>query len=156
HRIARGLGEVLALRSRHEEAVVELQAALALAGDGRSRAEVEERLGMVEGSRGNLMIAYRHCEAAVRHVGRWAPRIGFTCFVGCLWELFVQVLHTRLPRIFVSRRPLAEAQAEQFTFDIYSSLQATYFFARGPIWATWAHLRALNLVERYPPTLALA
>jgi two-component system sensor kinase len=156
YRISRGLGEVLALRSRHDDAVLELRAALACTDDPRLRAEVQERLGMVEASRGNPRSAYVHCEAALRDAGRWVPRNGFVCFIGCLWELALQTLHSWVPRRFINRRSREQAARDRFVFDIYSSLQATYFFARGPVWATWAHLRALNLVESYPPTVALA
>ena len=39
---------------------------------------------------------------------------------------------------------------------LYSRLAHLYWFHRGTVPSLWAHLRELNLAERYPPTPELA
>ena len=39
---------------------------------------------------------------------------------------------------------------------LYSRLAYPYWFGRGAVQTLWAHLRGMNLAERYPPTLELA
>jgi signal transduction histidine kinase len=39
---------------------------------------------------------------------------------------------------------------------IFSRLAYVYWFGRGKVCCAWAHLKEMNLVERYPPTLELA
>lgn len=153
--VAMGLGEVLGLRTRFDEAAAFFEQALGLAESAQARAEVEERRGQLELKRGDLREACRHAEAALRHAGRWVPRSTFTCTLLCLWEVLVQVLHTWLPRLFVGRRSLRGAERDLFAIRLYHSMNGPYFFARGAVWAMWAHLRDVNLCERYPPTVDL-
>jgi len=153
--IAKGLGEVLLLRSRFAEAVRSFELAFDLAADGQARAEVAERRGQLELKRGELRAACQHAEAALRHAGRWVPRSTFACTLLCLWEVLIQMLHTWLPRLFVARRSLQSAARDLFAIRLYHSMNGPYFFARGAVWAMWAHLRDVNLCERYPPTADL-
>jgi two-component system sensor kinase len=84
-------------------------------------------------------------------MGRWVPRTKLGCVLWSLWELLVQVLHSCLPRLFVGRRSLEGAEDELFAIRIFHGLNGPYFFSRGVEWAGWAHLRLINLAERYPP-----
>ncbi len=156
-RIAKELGAILTLRSRHDEAAAELTRALELAPTAKDRADVEEWWGMAETGRGNLGAACEHSEQALRLIGRRVPESKMFCLLWFLWELFVQVLHTKLPRLFVARRDLGSAKADEelLAIRLYNNLQISYFFSRGYLWVMWGHLRALNLAERYPPTLEL-
>ena len=83
--------------------------------------------------------------------GRWAC----SCM---LQEVLVQALHTLLPRLFVGRRPPETARAEEelLAIRLYSRLAYVYWFGRGKVACAWAHLREMNLAERYPPTPELA
>src|SRR5207302_2795374 len=54
------------------------------------------------------------------------------------------------------RRKLQNAQAELSALRLYSRLGHLYWFHRGKSALLWAHLREMNLAERYPPTLELA
>jgi signal transduction histidine kinase/tetratricopeptide (TPR) repeat protein len=156
-RIAKELGEVLVLRERYDEAAEGFKQALALAGSRRARAEVEERWSQLELKRGRLADACGHAETALRLVGRWVPKRTFLCTLWSAWELLVQVLHTNFPKLFVGRRKLEDAGPDEFfAMRVYHSLNGPYFFSKGPAWASWAHLRHINLAERYPPTLERA
>src|SRR5207245_6233985 len=79
-----------------------------------------------------------------------------TFFLMALWETGVQVLHSLCPRLFLGRRKLANAQAELSALRLYSRLGHLYWFYRGKSALLWAHLREMNLAERYPPTPELA
>ena len=67
-------------------------------------------------------------------------------------EMIVQVLHTLFPRLFLARRDRAGAEDELLAVRLYSRLAYAYWFERGMVPCGWAHLREMNLAERYPPT----
>ncbi len=73
-----------------------------------------------------------------------------------VWEVAVQALHTLFPAVFVHRRKRQPSPAELLGFRMFSRLAHGYWFVRGRIQSLWAHLRGMNLVERYPPTMELA
>src|SRR5207253_950865 len=92
-----------------------------------------------------------------RALGRRAPRSGAAFLGRALLEVVVQVLHTLAPRLFVGRPALPGADETEFVaIRIYSRLAYAYWFKRGAIATLWAHLREMNLAERYPPTAELA
>ncbi len=68
----------------------------------------------------------------------------------------MQVLHTLFPKWFLARKPLEDAEKELLTVRLHNRLAYAYWFGRGKIPCLWAHLRGMNLAERYPPTLELA
>lgn len=153
--IHKGLGDVLALRSRHGEAVEQYRRALALAQDGRSRAEVQQRWSQLEMKRGDMASACAHAEEALRLIGHHVPRSRPVLALWSAWEALVQVLHTNVPRAFVRQRRRSKGADELLAIDIYHGLNGPYFFSRGVMWAGWAHLRLINLAERHPGTRAL-
>jgi two-component system sensor kinase len=55
------------------------------------------------------------------------------------------------PRLFLARRSLQGAERELLTIRLYSRLAYVYWFSAGKIPCAWAHLRGMNLAERYPP-----
>jgi tetratricopeptide (TPR) repeat protein len=54
------------------------------------------------------------------------------------------------------RQALDNVQRDLLAVRLYSRLARVFWFSRGTIKKFWAHLRELNLVERYTPTLELA
>ena len=152
-RVTSGLAEMLTLRGGYDEAAAQFTAALELAGSPREQAEVEERWAQLELKRGDLAAACRHGEAALRRIGRWVPAYAWSCTAATMWELAVQVLHSKLPALFVGRRAVDDP--ELFALRLYHGLNGPYFFGKGVNWASWAHLRHLNLAERYPPSIEL-
>jgi two-component system sensor kinase len=156
YRIAQGLGDVLMLRGRYEQAAPEFQHALTLAGSDMARAQVEGKLGELAFKRGDVKTAGERIERALRLLGRRIPKRSMTFLVLVVWEVLVQAFHTVLPRFFLARRSLEGADKELLALRLYSRLAHLYWFHRGTFAALWAHLRELNLAERYPPTLELA
>jgi two-component system sensor kinase len=156
YRVAEGLGNVLMLRGRYEQAAAEFQVALTLTEGDVGRALVEGKLGELAFKRGDVKSAAERIERALRLLGRRIPQRSLTFFICVLWEVLVQALHTLLPWFFLARRPLQGAEKELIALRLYSRLAHLNWFHRGTFPALWAHLRELNLAERYPPTLELA
>jgi signal transduction histidine kinase len=153
--LALALGDVYHLRNRYDEAERWLLEAKRLASSPLQRAQVEELFCMLELKRGNLARACERAEAALRLVGRFVPSSELEATVASLWEAGVQVVHTYLPRRWLGRRELDSADESFLAIRQYFNLNGPYFLGRGAMWAAWAHLRHLNVSERYPPTLEL-
>jgi two-component system sensor kinase len=156
YQIAQGLGDVLMLRGRYDQTAQEFEVALTLAKDDMGRALVEGKLGELAFKRGDVKPAGERIERALTLLGRRIPRRSVTVFAFVLWETLVQVLHTLLPGLFLARRKLEGAEAEMLAVRLYSRLAHLYWFHRGTFPSLWAHLRELNIAERYPATLELA
>ncbi|HEX6595808.1 MAG TPA: EAL domain-containing protein, partial [Acidimicrobiales bacterium] len=116
----------------------------------------EGKLGDVAFKRGNHIEARAHLEGALRQLRRRVPRRMPGFLVLLLKELVIQIAHTAAPRLFTGRRPLEGSENEFLALRIYSRLAYVYWFHAGKIACGWAHLREMNLAERYPPTEALA
>jgi PAS domain S-box-containing protein len=155
-RVAEGLGEVLMLRGRYDDAGRYLELARCLAQDRAVRAEIEGRLGELAFKRGDPAAASRAIERGLRLLGRCVPRTGGGFAIRLAREVWVQALHTLLPRVFLARRSLAGAETQLLAVRLYSRLAYAYWFHRGKVPCAWAHLREMNLAERYPPTAELA
>ena len=155
-RITEGLGDVLILQGRYDEASTVLARALSLTTDPVGRAVLDGKLGDVAFKTGDQVLARRHLERALRDLGRRVPRNRLSWVLAVLKEAVVQALHTLVPRVFVARRPLTGAEREFLAIRMYSRLAYVYWFSAGKIPCAWSHLREMNLAERYPPTLELA
>jgi tetratricopeptide (TPR) repeat protein len=156
-RVAEGLGEVLMLRGRYGAAALELRRAAGLARTRIERARIGGRLGELAFKQGDVARASEELQAALAGLGRRVPRrrIGFLLRLAS--EVLVQALHTLVPRLCCGRRPLGSASEERFLeIRLLSRLAYAYWFGRGMVPCAWAHLREMNLAERYPPTPELA
>ncbi len=154
--VAEGLGDVLMLRGLYEEAAAQLEIAASLAADVADRAEIEGKLGELAFKRGDVATAGEAVERAVRLLGRRMPRSSAGFLVSAIGEIIVQLFHTLAPRVFLARRDPAGAHAELLTVRLYSRLAYIYWFQRGRVPCLWAHLREMNLAERYPASAELA
>lgn len=152
--IHKGLGDVIALRNRYDEATEHYRRALDLAPSNLSRAEIEQRWSQLEMKRGDMSAACAHAEGALRLIGHPVPRHQALLAPWAMWEAAVQVLHTHFPRVFVRPRR-TKRKEDLLAIDLYHGLNGPYFFSRGVMWAGWAHLRLINLAERYPGTHAM-
>jgi signal transduction histidine kinase/tetratricopeptide (TPR) repeat protein len=155
-KVAEGLGDVLLLRGHYDQAAEWLHRAHALSEDALDSARVQGKLGDLAFKRGDVGAAGERIELALRNLGRRPPstRLGF--FIRLLWELLVQLMHTLLPRIFLGHRARGDAEAEFQAIRLYSRLAHVYWFQRGRIPCGWAHLREMNLAERYQASPELA
>ncbi len=155
-RIAEGLGDVLTLQGLYAEASRALGRASEQTKDPVRRAVLDGKLGDVAFKTGDQASARRYVEGSLRTLGHWVPDNGFERFLGALKEVLVQVLHTLAPRLFLARRTRAGADREFLAIRMYSRLAYIYWFSAGKVPCAWAHLREMNLAERYPPTPELA
>ena len=155
-RITQGLGDVLTLQGRYEEASTVLERALSLTTDPVERAVLDGKLGDVAFKTGDQVLARRHLERALRNLGRRVPGNGVSWVLAALKEAVVQAFHTILPRVFVARRSVVGAEKEFLAIRMYSRLAYVYWFSAGKVPCAWTHLRGMNLAERYPPSLELA
>ncbi|HEV3354646.1 MAG TPA: EAL domain-containing protein [Acidimicrobiales bacterium] len=153
---AEGLGDVLSLRGCYDEASEKLRRARDLAADEVSRAQLDWRLGEVDFRRGDVASALSELEQGLRRLGCRVPKRKVFLLLATLREVFVQALHCLLPGLFVGRRDTAGAEVEFVAIRIYSRLAYVHWFHSGKVACAWAHLREMNLAERYPPTLELA
>jgi PAS domain S-box-containing protein len=154
--VAEALGDVLTLRGQYEEAVVKFQHALDVASDPLAQAALEGKLGDVAFKCGDMGAARSSLENAIRHLRFRVPRTRLGLGVALLWETMVQIAHTLLPARFIGRRSLDGAIRELLAMRLYSRLAYLHWFHSGLIRCGWAHLREMNLAERYPPTPELA
>ena len=155
--IAKGLGEVLLLRGRFEEASQWLATARALAdGDAIVGATIDARVGQLEFERGDLTRAGPALERGLELLGRRVPRGPLKLRLFLLWEILVQLAHTLCPRLLLHRRRLADSAPDLLAVQIYNQLFLVYWFNRGTLACLWAHLRELNLAEQFPPADGLA
>lgn len=156
YQIAEGLGDVLMLRGRYDEAESYFQRASQLADGPYARAQTQGKIGELAFKRGDMESAAQMFEQALRQLGRRVPRLTPCFAVMLLWEVLVQALHTLLPTLLLGRIKREPTATDRLGLRLFSRLAHAYWFvrSRGPVF--WAHLRGLNLAERYRPTLELA
>ena len=156
YRIASDLAAVLTLAGHYDEARAAATRAAELADTVMGRAVAQRQLGDLAFRQGDIAAGIARLEAALLLVGERTPR----SFVAALFrlgrEVAAQVLHTVLPGLFTGRRPVDGAERELLVTRILGRLTYAYYFSRGAVRTLGAHLRAMNLAERYPPTAELA
>ena len=156
YRIALGLGEVLMLRGRYDAAERLFTEAAALAEGKYAQAQSRCKLGELAHKRGDMEEATQAFEQSLRLLGRSIPRGTFALLLMLAWEVLVQCLHTLFPRLCVGRRQDPPGDSELLGLRVFSRLAHGYWFVRSKWHVLWAHLRGMNLGERYAPTLELA
>src|SRR5204863_2623034 len=133
-----------------------LRLARDMAADDVNRAQLDWRLGEVDFRRGDVASALAELEQGLRRLGRRVPKRKLTLLAATMREVVVQFLHCVFPRLFVGRRDLAGADVELLAIRIYSRLAYVHWFHSGQVACACAHLREMNLGERYPPAVELA
>src|SRR5262249_2259775 len=156
YRIAEGLGDVLMLRGRYDEATRKTEMAAELAEGDVAKGQIEGKLGELAFKRGDMKTAIEHLERALQALGKRPPRWSITFFFKLLRETIVQVLHSLLPGLFLARKKLDGAEKQLLVIRLFNRLLYAYWFKRGKIPCLWTHLRGMNLAEQYPPTAELA
>ena len=154
--VHQGLGTVLMLRGRYEEAGQLLQRARAQAQGRHETALVDAKLGELAFKRGDMAAASVAIERGLRSLGRYVPRATAMFLVLVAWEGVVQLAHTVAPRLFCGRRSLEGAQEQLLAVRLYSRLAYPYWFQHGIVRVLWTLLREVNQAERYPPCPELA
>ncbi len=155
-RVAEGLGDVLMLRGRYDEAAQLFEAAAQRAEGNHATAQIRGKLAELAFKRGDMEHAVRDFESALRALQIFVPRWQFLFLTLLAKEALIQGLHTWLPKQFVHRRQRYPNETERLVLRLLSGLAYSCWYARGKAIALWAHLRGMNLAESYLPTLELA
>ena len=154
-RVVEGLGDTLMLRGRYDSAGELFESAAAVAEGDYARAEIRGKLGELAFKRGAMSVAIDHFTGGLRLLGRSVPQSNWFGGVLFVWEGFVQLLHTALPVLFVHRVKRPPNDAERLTLRLLSNLAHGYWYC-SKVRALWAHMRGMNLGERYLPSRELA
>ena len=155
-RVAEGLGDVLMLRGLYDDAEPRFRTAAELSTDAQTSARIVGKIGELAFKRGDVRAGADALESALSVLGHGTPRGFLGAMLRTPWQIFVQVLHTHFPRAFCGRKRSSRGDADLLAVRIFDRLAYAYWFYRGPIPALWAHLRGLNIAERYEPTRELA
>ena len=150
--VAEGLGDVLTLQGVYAEAEQQLALARSLVDDPVRAAALDGKLGELAFKQGDVPTARHHLEGAMRRLGRRVPTNPLAQVAWLVWELLVQAGHTLLPGLTTGRRKTPD-ETTTLAMRLYSRLAYLYWFHSGKVPCAWAHLRGLNLAERYPPSL---
>ncbi len=155
--VAEGLGDVLMLAGRYAEAQEHLERAREMAEGSLRQAEIDGRLGELAFKRGDVDQACEAYERGLRLLGHPVPAAGPALWLNALREVLVQAGHTIAPSLLTGRAPAPpEDSREMLAVRLYSRVAYPYWFGRGAAPTLWAHLRGMNLAERYGPTPELA
>ncbi|MDD4270605.1 MAG: response regulator [Pirellulaceae bacterium] len=155
-RIAEGLGDVLMLRGRYDDAGRLFHAAAEIAENNLSKAQIRGKLGELAFKRGDMDGAIHDIERALRYLGRFVPQRKWLLVLLLLWETLVQVAHSWFPRFFLYRCKRHPTEQERLVLSLLSNLCHGCWYGRSMVMALWAHLRELNYVERFLPGRELA
>lgn len=154
--IAEGLGDSLMLRGHYAEAEPLFQEAASLAEGRFAKGQIQAKLAELSFKRGDMENATLGFETSLRTLGRFVPRSTLLIVVFLIWETLQQLAHTFLPNLALHRVKRSPTDAERLAMRQFSLLAHGCWYCRSKIQCLWAHLRGLNLAERFPPTPELA
>ncbi|MFO0914856.1 MAG: ATP-binding protein [Pirellulales bacterium] len=155
-RVAEGLGDVLMLRGEYDAAARQLEVAGQLARGNYAQAQIRGKLAELAFKRGMPVQAATDYETALRLLGTFVPYRSAGFLLLLMKEAVVQVLHTLFPTALVHRLRRYPNEREALTLRLFSGLAHSYWYGRSKFMVLWAHLRGLNLGERYLATPELA
>lgn len=154
--IYEGYGETLLLLGRYREAESALAEAVNLIQTKQQRAVIEGKLGHLCIKRGDMNSAISHFEIALNSLDQRIPSSKMILGVKLSTELFIQLLHTFFPRMFVGRLQQNLNLQEKLKLSLLSGFSHASWYCRSKALTFWAHLRGMNEGERYRPSLELA
>jgi two-component system sensor kinase len=154
--IVEGLADTLMLRGNYGESEALFVRAAEWANSTLARATVQSKYAELQFKRGNIETATAGFEDAMRTLDQFVPKNLAVVFGLLVFEAIVQVLHTLFPKTFLHRYGRAPTESERLAITLFSKMTHGYWFCKTKIQCLWAHLRGMNLAERYLPTPELA
>ena len=155
-RIAEGLGNVLLRRAQYDRANMNFETARQLARGKMVRARIDIKRGFLNYKKGDMESSNSHFHRALKEIGARVPRNILKLLYAVTKESGIQLLHTAFPNWLGKKDETTKrGQRELVEASIYDGLGYPYFFTEGPIGLLWAHLRHLNLAEKYPSSQVL-
>ena len=152
YQVSAGLGEVLMLRGRYQEAEALLEEAVELADGAYAQAQAQCRLGELAAKRGLMEEAAERHEEALRTLGCYIPRSTPAVLAAVVWNVLIQISRCFYP--LPARREATER--DRLICWLFSRLAIAYWFVRGKPITFWANLRNVNIAECFRPTPELA
>ena len=143
---------MLLVLGRYDEAGEKFEAAATLAEGRYAQAQIRNKLGELAFKRGDMEHSVSCFESALQMLDRRVPRRKWFVFMLAVWEAFVQLLHTWMPRAFVGRLKREPNPTERLVLQTLSNLSHACWYCRSQLITLWVHLRNLNLAERYSTT----
>ncbi len=150
-----GLGDVLMLCGRYQEAEPFFERAIKCADSATMRAEVTLKLGELAFKEDRKDRAIELWESALCSLGGKLPSAWMVPLF-TVREIGVQALHSLLPNWFVGRIQTEPSADDRLIWRLHSRLAYAYWFVRSKLDVLHVHLRGMNLAERYKPTAELA
>ena len=150
-----GLGDVLMLSGRYQEAEPLFARAINCADSVTLRAEVTLKLGELAFKEDRKDRAIELWESALCSLGGKLPS-AWMLPLATVREIAVQALHSLLPGWFVGRIKSAPSADDRLMWRLHSRLAYAYWFVRSKLDVLHVHFRGMNLAERHQPTAELA
>ena len=154
--IAEGLGDTLMLRGQYAKAAPLFVEAEGLAEGQLARAEIQAKLAELSFKRGDMESATTGFERALEILDRPVPTSAVKFVLFLVWEAAAQLGHTLFPKRLLHRLGRPPSDNERLAIRLFSLLTHGYWYTRSKTHCLWAHLKGLNLAERFPPTPELA
>ncbi|MCA9141865.1 MAG: protein kinase [Planctomycetales bacterium] len=150
-RVHEGLGDVLVVRGKYDAANDQYKAARSHTTTNLVLARLDGKLGESAFKKGDMGVAREYLEQALAVVGE-PPPSRLMVIPSLLKQAIIQVLHTKFPARFVGRNKQDSPQGrlDLFRARIYTTLTQVHWFTSGMNLCLLAHLRHMNLSERYP------
>ena len=154
--VADGLGDVLMMQGRYDEAQRHVEQALFLASNPLEGAIREGKLGELAFKRGDVKTGSEAFERGLRLLGCKLPSSRWARGAALVVEFAKQIAHTVAPSSFLGRRSWEGAERERTAVRLFNRLAQVYFFQRSGASCLWAHLTGMNLAETFQPSPELA
>ena len=150
------LAEVLMLAGNYHEAQIWFDKAAKEASFVEEESWINMKIGELAFKKGDKKTAVINYEAALEKLGCPLPRNRLGIAYHLVRELTVQIVHSLFRKTFVNRVHDQPQERQRRIWKSFSRLAHGYWFTQSPAWVVWAHLRAMNEAEIYPPTEELA
>ncbi len=154
--IAEGLGDILMLRGQYDPAGELFQEATKVAEGAFARAKVRGKLGELAFKRGDMAVAIGYYEEGLEFLGRSTPKQTWILAILTVWEVFLQTLHTWMPRLFLHRKRRLPDENESLYFRLMSGFNHGCWYKGNVLQCFWGHMRTMNYVETFLPSPEMA
>ena len=157
-RIAEGLGDVLMMRARYDQASLQFESARALAKENVTFARIDGKRGYLCFKKGDMANSAKHFEQALTELGNPTPSNVVTQTIALVEGSYGPSAAYLLSVVVrgASQAGLRQSwRMDMLRARLYDGLGYPYWFTKGPVPTLWTHLRHMNLAERYPPSQEL-
>jgi len=156
HLVQAGLADVLMLAGKYDEAEQWFEASLETVDSSLDMAKIGLKRGELAFKRGDKEQAVKLFSAALGELEEWVPSGSVGLWRQLLREISTQVLHSVFPKVFLGTRGGNSTEADRLSWRLHSRIAHGYWYTRDKFHVLWAHLRGMNLSERYAPTHEMA